>query len=367
MQSRGPWLFTIPPNPSFICPLCSNVMAEPRQTQCQHTFCLVCIEKELQKRAECPSCQTPIEFEKLSKPAFILLSLIYDQTTFCDQSSNGCQWSSPWRDLNKHLSNCMFVAEPCMFGCGEDVLKKDSDFHKFQKCRSRFKSCKHCFEEVHKSQTKEHILVCTEFPIACDCCIRIPKKSLPLHKKSTCSLAVVPCSFGEVGCAYISARKNHIVHLLDNIDDHAKMLEISVNKMNDAKVRLAQKEQELEQTRMKLSHQEAILEHKQKQVESLESRVNKFQDQCNQLQTELSDREQSLEDARSMIEVRSVECEELSKNSTGLQSRTDTLERQLVEEKKTSKADYQAKLTITAIVFSILGCLVSGVYWSLRS
>jgi len=50
----------------FNCPLCLRMLWQPVTTSCGHTFCITCIERNLDHRQECPLCKASLQADKTS-------------------------------------------------------------------------------------------------------------------------------------------------------------------------------------------------------------------------------------------------------------------------------------------------------------
>ena len=125
------------------CPICLQVLRDPQQTHCGHTFCEICIGQfqALQKQT-CPECKRT----KVSTfPHESLRRLLNDLQVQCtSQDKEGvCDWTGKLRELDNHLNlnptepdqlqtGCMFVSLQCEFsyaGCEAEMSRKDMVIH----------------------------------------------------------------------------------------------------------------------------------------------------------------------------------------------------------------------------------------------
>ena len=130
------WAPALPTN----CPICLQVLRNPRQTNCGHIFCEVCIEA-LQEQI-CPECkQTNIStfpHESLRR----LLNDLKVQCTIQDEE-RVCDWTGKLKELDDHLNlnptspdvlqtGCKFVNLQCEFsyiGCEAQMPRKHMVLH----------------------------------------------------------------------------------------------------------------------------------------------------------------------------------------------------------------------------------------------
>ena len=137
------WVAALPTT----CPICLQVLRNPRQTECGHIFCEVCIEQfQASHKQTCPECkQTPISIS----PHESLRRLLNDLQVQCTgQNEEGvCDWTGKLRELDDHLNlnptepdqlltGCKFVSLQCEFsyaGCEAEMFRKDMTIHMEEK------------------------------------------------------------------------------------------------------------------------------------------------------------------------------------------------------------------------------------------
>eukprot|EP01112_Ceratiomyxa_fruticulosa_P017980 TRINITY_DN5693_c0_g1_i1.p1 TRINITY_DN5693_c0_g1~~TRINITY_DN5693_c0_g1_i1.p1 ORF type:complete len:299 (+),score=22.57 TRINITY_DN5693_c0_g1_i1:294-1190(+) len=164
--SRPTNLFSNDLNESFLCGICLDVMSEPFDTPCGHTFCFGCVKVSLHRKKECPKCRSPMT--DVQPASFAFKSLLFSQNTFCDRralSVNNepfsCDWYGKWEHLNAHLRD---------------------------ECPLTEVGCNACGESVRRGLLQE-------------------------HKETACLGSIIQCSFSRVGCPFESPRRGMPLHL----------------------------------------------------------------------------------------------------------------------------------------------------------
>src|SRR4051812_12816326 len=95
-------VFVAKPSEIFDCPLCLNVLNDPRQCPNQHAFCFGCISTALIKKNSCPICKVNVTSANLTKPLMIC-GLINEMQSYCESKnfvvdSESCQWIGRFSD-----------------------------------------------------------------------------------------------------------------------------------------------------------------------------------------------------------------------------------------------------------------------------
>eukprot|EP00667_Euglena_gracilis_P032741 EG_transcript_51246 len=86
------------------CPICFAVMDTPYMlVQCQHEFCLSCIDKV----EECPLCRQPAHHRR---PALKTSARIARLEVFCYNKARGCDWTGTFESLSVHAQQCLRTA-----------------------------------------------------------------------------------------------------------------------------------------------------------------------------------------------------------------------------------------------------------------
>lgn len=107
--------FVSRPPESLVCPICLNVLKDPRLTDCcGHHFCLYCIDRV----QTCPICRKTDfrTFPNLEKKREVNSQVVY----CVHRDYYGCQWTGQLSQLfESHLVNeCHFVKRACQYSCG---------------------------------------------------------------------------------------------------------------------------------------------------------------------------------------------------------------------------------------------------------
>ena len=125
------------------CPICLQVLRNPQQTICGHTFCEICLKKaQASQKQMCPECKKP----KVSTfPHESLRRLLNDLQVQCTihNEEGVCDWTGKLREVDNHLNlsptspdqlltGCKFVSLECEFsyaGCEAQMTRKDMAIH----------------------------------------------------------------------------------------------------------------------------------------------------------------------------------------------------------------------------------------------
>ena len=135
-------------NPSFHCPICLNVLKEPKMCRNnEHVFCSVCITQHLANSSTCPQCMEELTVETLHRAPRLFINSLSEFTISCDYSSRGCREFIRLEDLQTHVIRCGFAPVKCSNnGCGMEVNKRDKIHHETEVCDFRKVKCHDCGE-----------------------------------------------------------------------------------------------------------------------------------------------------------------------------------------------------------------------------
>ena len=135
-------------NPSFHCPICLNVLKEPKMCRNnEHVFCSVCITQHLANSSTCPQCMEELTVETLHRAPRVLLNCLSELTISCDYFSRGCREFIRLGDLQTHVTRCGFAPVKCSKnGCDMEVNKRDKIHHETEVCDFRKVKCHDCGE-----------------------------------------------------------------------------------------------------------------------------------------------------------------------------------------------------------------------------
>ena len=74
-------------SPSFHCPICLNVLKEPKMCRNnEHVFCSVCINQHLANSSTCPQCMEELTVETLHRAPRVLMNYLSELTIDCVMS-----------------------------------------------------------------------------------------------------------------------------------------------------------------------------------------------------------------------------------------------------------------------------------------
>ena len=248
----------LPPE-DYCCMICAKVLNEPNVTDCcgQH-FCQVCLEQWFEKneRKICPHCRS----QSFSYMRYLPLKRkISSFQVYCTYQEQGCDVISTIGELDAHREVCGFASLVCNQGCGQTVLRKDMPRHCKEECLKRKVRCQHCgkmdfFQVINGKHTK----TCEEYPMKCPkgCAPQdlIKRKDLAHHAK-VCPLEQAHCTFCDVGCNEVVARKDLNSHLESNLQMHLTKMMTSYSEMRTSYSKLKSEHDELKEECRKLVSQ----------------------------------------------------------------------------------------------------------------
>jgi hypothetical protein len=171
--------FVISPSKEVYCNLCDLVLNDAVHCSNGHLFCKSCIEDELEKCHQCPTCQC-----LLQKSDLIVSNVnekINTSVVKCVSESlsddNCCKWTGKLVDLQAHLENeCQFHAKKCPNnGCDKKFPFCRMKQHALE-CYKRSEECKYCkevlpFDEIHIHEERcEHKEVVDSFSCQFNLC-----------------------------------------------------------------------------------------------------------------------------------------------------------------------------------------------------
>lgn len=198
-------IFTQIPAENVKCALCHNVLRNPQQCSNGDLFCLICIREWLERKNECPTCNSELTKEKLSHSAFVDRVVIDKLLCCCEWREQGCTWSGTLGDLQQHLHNvCMetYIACPNV-DCDDEVKRKDLPHHDAI-CDHGLEQCDYCPQMIKRGVQCEHEDVCELKPIRCiyfpQCDTMYPRVEMGQHVQK-CEWEAVACPFAGMGCS----------------------------------------------------------------------------------------------------------------------------------------------------------------------
>lgn len=205
----------------FLCPVCRNVLVQPRRAPCDHEVCAAHADSTCNvSGCLCPTSEP--DWRDAVKTAKLLDKL----QIRCDNSAAGCEWVGSWGDLRAHRTSvCHFETVLCPFaGCATAVQRIAMPDHKAA-CGFRRVQCAACLGTfkvqdlpLHEERCGLVIVLCQY----CDCECR--RDALGEHQQRDCVEAVIPCPLADLGCTVRMKRKELASHLHESMEHHLNTL-----------------------------------------------------------------------------------------------------------------------------------------------
>jgi len=129
MQSITFELIDNPIIEELTCGICYELFDKPSQTECNHRFCIGCIDAWFGTDfvKNCPNCRANILKVNLKNDPFVE-SIISKLKVKCSEKM--CTHTFTVNDIKKHLYNeCEYAMQECKFGCEEMIKKKEIENH----------------------------------------------------------------------------------------------------------------------------------------------------------------------------------------------------------------------------------------------
>ncbi len=202
-------IFVVKPSEKFDCPICFNILNDPRQCLNGHLFCNGCIVDALKKNSACPLCKIELNSAILGKSLFVQ-NAVDDMITICPssevvtESQNTCQWSGPLHSRVSHYElECPNYSIKCPNeGCDFNVLRVDMQNHVENICDFTLNVCMYCTSSTQfiRSDLSSHISICCERPTVCpnDCGEMVSQRDLSQHYL-TCDMEIMDCPLFTAG------------------------------------------------------------------------------------------------------------------------------------------------------------------------
>lgn len=160
---------------------------------------------------------------------------------YCDNKTEGCEWSGELRSLKEHLTGCDFTFVPCPNECKDEgghtvkVQCKELQKHKL-KCPRRQYKCRHCKEAgEYVERTTTHLQKCPSMRVSCpnsNCKEKIARSKLTIHRQD-CPFEQVPCKYARIGCNSRFPRKEREEHE----NDTEQHLRIAIDTVSELKMK----------------------------------------------------------------------------------------------------------------------------------
>ncbi|XP_048731916.1 TNF receptor-associated factor 3-like isoform X2 [Ostrea edulis] len=198
-------------DPKYVCILCNNVLHDAVQTPCGHRLCQLCADGFL-KDSESKQCPYQEEMCEILRPEQIIRDAsarrdIRQLPVYCTNKSRGCQKTVKWKDLEKHILECLYEPVLCPYkdsGCQELIPRGSLPEHQ-QTCVYTPTLCQNCGQTIPKLLITAHEKEsCQKIPVSCEygCGVEpVPRKEMSQHQES-CPKRPQACKYASVGCTF---------------------------------------------------------------------------------------------------------------------------------------------------------------------
>ena len=152
-----PNLFVDPVPSDCLCPICSEVLEDPLETQaCQHAFCRPCISTWLGDHGSCPLCRHKLTHTGLHPLHRIWREKLHSLRVRCRHHDNGCTEDMQLVSLSDHVLSCSYRKVCCPNeDCNASVLRCNLDGH-LAACPYRRVTCPNCQLELKSHDLARH-------------------------------------------------------------------------------------------------------------------------------------------------------------------------------------------------------------------
>lgn len=180
--------FEKPPK-ELLCPLCSQILRDPFQTQCcGKFFCQGCLMTLAKGGKPCALCRQEVKAFRDTNMALRVNALAVK----CTHEAWGCTWRGELGELGDHLLRCVNKPVRCDL-CGDTVLAQHLKEHKSTQCRRRTFRCPHCddFQSTYETVRDIHWSSCLLYPLPCpnECSVGpVPRGNLLMHLREECAV-----------------------------------------------------------------------------------------------------------------------------------------------------------------------------------
>ena len=108
--------------PDLICTICTDVIKDPVQTNCEHTFCRECISRWLEgDRRTCPEDRESLSSNDLKPASRLTKQLLNKLIVRCKNYSDGCVLMSKFEDMTQLIEH---EDNQCPWGKQKDTSRK---------------------------------------------------------------------------------------------------------------------------------------------------------------------------------------------------------------------------------------------------
>jgi hypothetical protein len=209
-------IFVEKPSDNYECPLCFDVLNDPRQCLNGHCFCNGCISKSVIRRPECPICKDKLTADFLGRNLQVKNIILEMQTkcmsrfikNTCDKESSDndieCAWIGKLSERELHFNNdCDFRLVKCPNEfCSEIMQHRCVEEHMdlYDRQEDTCLTCGVVFRNIHESRLHVDECVAKSFDETLstlndeltDLNIKLKKKSTKHNKKKNTRLIPIP-------------------------------------------------------------------------------------------------------------------------------------------------------------------------------
>ena len=262
----------------LLCPICKEILQDPVQTSCGHSFCIKCLgQSQKSRQTRCHVCRQACGASKDHKEARRVNNL----QVKCPNHDDGCEWKGTLGDWVQHCDQCLYEVIPCpnsAEGCAVKLQRVKIQDHAEMECTERIYECKYCRGHgIFSYVTGFHLTECLCYPIPCpnNCGeTEIPRQVMDNHRKK-CPNEVLQCKFADIGCTKMVQQRSFHEHLETEKDQH---LDLALTKIAEMTVQFKQLRQQMNQ--VQLEERVEVLEKQNAQLLETMTRLQEVQRQA---------------------------------------------------------------------------------------
>jgi hypothetical protein len=93
----------------LICPICTQVLQNPVQTETEHLFCEEELLEWMTRSNLCPITKSLLNPSSIRKPSRIIVNMLAELELYCSYRPKGCTWMGKAEQLENHLEkDCVY-------------------------------------------------------------------------------------------------------------------------------------------------------------------------------------------------------------------------------------------------------------------